>query len=102
MDHGQAFQKLRDLTGKGDVAVVGDVLPPAPPAGVPGAMMSPGSMVMPADRAAMIWATEKTMLRVLACCRSSPFTRRRRMTFCGSGMAEGGAPAGPLGAQGSR
>jgi len=29
MDHGQAFQKLRDLTGKRDVAVVVDFLPAA-------------------------------------------------------------------------
>ena len=47
------------------------------PAGVPVAMMSPGMSVRPAEIVSIKVGTSKMRARVLASCRSSPFTQQR-------------------------
>ena len=55
---------------------LGGSKPMPTPAGVPVAMMVPGSRVMPAVSSSRIWPMEVISREVLDCCRSSPLTRQ--------------------------
>src|SRR6266516_2820551 len=70
--------------------------------GVPVAMISPGSSVMRELRKAIEVATEKSMLAVLSCCTTCPFTLVVSMSVCGSGMLDAGTIPDPIGAKVSR
>gem|GEM_PF-4026842 len=72
---------------------------PAPtPSGVPVAMMSPGSSVMPALMSEIRNGTLNSMCRVFEPCFFSPLTVSHRSSTCGSGISSAVTMHGPNGA----
>src|SRR6266566_1680702 len=59
-------------------------------------MASPGSRVMPAERSAMICATEKIMSRVWPSCLRVPLTVSVRRSACGSPISSAVTITGPI------
>src|SRR3569623_961246 len=72
------------------------------PAGVPVAMMSPGSSIMPRDSTAMVSAIEKIWCRVFDDCSNTPLTQQRRSSRCGSAISPAVTIHGPIGHAPSR
>ena len=72
------------------------------PAGVPVAMISPGSSVTPRDISAMIAGMSAMSSRVLEACRASPLTKLSTSTSTGKGSAERCRIHGPNAAKVSR
>src|SRR6202165_2830124 len=75
----------------------GGLRPSPTPCGVPVEMQSPGSSVIPADRSAMMRATEKIMSPVLLSCLATPLTDSCRRRRCGSGISSAVTITGPIG-----
>src|SRR5579883_2504059 len=67
------------------------------PLGVPVAMISPGSSVMPSESSAMIWGMVKIIILVLESCLRTPLTSRRRLRFCGLSISSAVTIHGPIG-----
>ena len=73
-------------------------MPSATPDGVPVAMMSPGSRVIPAEMWAMSSGTPVIIWAQLASWRTSPLTRVRRVISPTGGAAAASRTTGPSGA----
>src|SRR5260363_24886 len=74
-------------------------LMPAPtPSGVPVAMMSPGSSVMPDEMSAIKAGMSKIMYLVLESCFMTPFLVSQSLRSCGSGISSAVTMQGPNGA----
>src|SRR5450755_5072748 len=67
------------------------------PSGVPVAMISPGSSVMPLDNSAMMRGIEKIIALVFEFCRVRPLTRSAIDRFCGSVSSAVSTTQGPTG-----
>ena len=80
----------------------GGFMPRATPDGVPVAMMSPGSSVIPLEMYAMSSGTPVIICAQLASWRTSPFTRVRSRISATGGAAAASSRTGPSGANVSR
>src|SRR5579859_23643 len=67
------------------------------PLGVPVAMMSPASSVMPCERMEMMLRTSNSILAVVSSCLVTPLTRKYSFSFCGSGISSAVTIQGPIG-----
>src|SRR6266702_1272772 len=74
------------------------VLPAPTPSGVPVAMMSPGSSVMPDEMSAIRTGISKIMYLVLESCFMTPFFVSQSRRSCGSGISSAVTMHGPNGA----
>ena len=72
------------------------------PAGVPVAMMVPGSRVMPEDNSSMISAMEVMRRSVVESCRSSPLIREEMASAGGKAISSAVVMQGPMGVKPSR